>query len=1015
MDPGRCQIDHHFQDISPYGSIKETNRRGSRLNHVTCRHGRQRVSFFMVNVVRAALKAGVFLAAFVALFFLALALILPSRQFREWLQGEISERSGYEVRAASLSFHLPMTILAEKVEVTQGQQLQFSAGRISASLNPFDWRSSMIHRLAFDQPLLEFDIDEITKPAAPGSAAIALRHLDVHDGKVVLKRAGQTVFEVPSINLTAQNMNLAGPSGITLHADVPQLDGAAELQIKGQLPDLVSELSVRPRQSKSLFENRKEEGKPLELLHMRVTLRAPERKNLSAAIESRFNRVMIGARPLTGTVHAQLTIDPAFVEANFSGRATLADFPQSVSPMPLEMAAGTAAADFAGNFSLANKILTFKSLRLATALGKGTGEGRIEFAAEPRISAARFSFGDIPLESFKTYLPAPWNSESYGGMGRISLSLQGPWHAPAAKGTIASDAIAVRSQGLAVKNIAIAAPFDWTPPRLHFSAIRIRASQLAYTGQQGWRASADRLQIDGALDYQAGRPLTLNGRLEAGGAQFSSPDSSRVGENLNLDGSFVLHSDGKKNASRWSGQLIAASGELLWGKFYGDLKNQKPALAFDADYFADHDRLECRRCELNLVKVGRVKVLGGIDRAMDTPLIRIQANSTDFSPGGFFDYFLRETFNRQYPVLDTLAIDGQAAFGLQIAGHLDALTAAGELSLKDGDLRSKTENWRIGPISLMLPLQIYLGKEKPQAHSTPRIGKLTNGSIRFTNQRIPSMSTAVSLANNALRFHQPIHIRVFGGDLTIGDLFWPDVINNPKQLSFSLESKLLKLDDLTQAMDWPRFSGTLSGSIPQVESVNNLLHTRGEMHAELFGGQIRLAKLEIDNPFSALASIKLDAELSDIQLEQVSKTFAFGRISGTLEGSIDGLVVTDGQPSELRADLHSVDRGGEQRISVQALNKITVLSSGQEAGALYGGLATFFDSFRYSKLGFKATLKNDRLTLRGVESRGDQQYLVVGSFLPPTVNVVSHTQIIAFSELLRRLERINKADKPSVK
>ncbi len=88
--------------------------------------------------------------------------------------------------------------------------------------------------------------------------------------------------------------------------------------------------------------------------------------------------------------------------------------------------------------------------------------------------------------------------------------------------------------------------------------------------------------------------------------------------------------------------------------------------------------------------------------------------------------------------------------------------------------------------------------------------------------------------------------------------------------------------------------------------------------------------------------------------------------------------------------------------------------SGESAGALYGGLASFFDSFRYSKLGFKATLKNDRLTLRGVESDGDKELLVVGSLLPPTVNIISHTQNIAFSELLRRLERI-KSDKPEVK
>jgi hypothetical protein len=91
-----------------------------------------------------------------------------------------------------------------------------------------------------------------------------------------------------------------------------------------------------------------------------------------------------------------------------------------------------------------------------------------------------------------------------------------------------------------------------------------------------------------------------------------------------------------------------------------------------------------------------------------------------------------------------------------------------------------------------------------------------------------------------------------------------------------------------------------------------------------------------------------------------------------------------------------------------------VLSSGQSAGALYGGLAGLFDSFRYSKLGFKASLKNDLLSLRGVESRGDQEFLVIGSFLPPTVNVISHTQNIAFSELMHRLERI-KSDKSDIK
>jgi hypothetical protein len=157
----------------------------------------------------------------------------------------------------------------------------------------------------------------------------------------------------------------------------------------------------------------------------------------------------------------------------------------------------------------------------------------------------------------------------------------------------------------------------------------------------------------------------------------------------------------------------------------------------------------------------------------------------------------------------------------------------------------------------------------------------------------------------------------------------------------------------------------------------------------------------------------MDATLEELNLEQASETFEFGRISGVLAGAIQDLVFTQGQPAGFKADLQTVDRPGvSQWISVEALDKITVLSSGNEAGSVYGGLAAVFDFFRYSKLGFKATLKNDKLILRGVESKDGKEYLVVGTFLPPTVNIISHTQEIGFSELLRRLERIQKSGSP---
>ena len=47
--------------------------------------------------------------------------------------------------------------------------------------------------------------------------------------------------------------------------------------------------------------------------------------------------------------------------------------------------------------------------------------------------------------------------------------------------------------------------------------------------------------------------------------------------------------------------------------------------------------------------------------------------------------------------------------------------------------------------------------------------------------------------------------------------------------------------------------------IPEVQSTEDLLRTRGEIQAELFGGHGRISKLEIEGPFSSLASIKLTA------------------------------------------------------------------------------------------------------------------------------------------------------------
>ncbi len=968
----------------------------------------------MTPTARTGLRFISIFFALLAFIYVSLFFVVQSAKVRTWIQAELSGRSGTEIRVASLHLLPPMIIRADGVEISKPGEFLLKSRRLTATITPLDLFSKTIHRLKFEEPVLELDVLEMSQSPDKTTGQIALRNLNVQGGTIILKKGESVIFELPKINLDAQNFNLGEQAGMKLQADIPQLDGAAELRLAGRLSGLQAEIVIRPKKTPRPFGTQKTDGAAPELLHLKASMHLPDQGAAEAEIETKFQGLGIGDTKFSGSLDARVGLNREFTAAEFTGQLTLESLPQALVSAAFKIPNGSSAANFFGRLAIPEKRLTFKLLRLVSPMGSGTGEGEMVFVAQPHISKANLRWRDAPLEILQPLLPAPLTRWNYNGRGQINAELTGAWNAPQVKGIARGDSIQVRSDNVKVASVKFVAPFEWNSPTLHIKEATLDAANFIYVRENRWQLAAARIQASASSTFTANEPWKISGRFETTGGKFNSPDSAKVGENLALSGSFEAAPRSGADSLSLAGKVKVSTGELLWGKFFGDLKTQKPELDFDADYFKSADRLDCRRCSLSLADVGTVDGSGSINRISTAPELRLRARSGNFSPGAFFNFFLRETYNRRFPLLDQLALSGQLAFQTEIRGGLSDLSVEGELAFKAGEIRVKSWNWQIGPLALNLPFQARWPDAKKTSPGEQRIGSLTIDRARFGDQSLGPIKTTLSLANNALRFHQPIRLALFGGEVLLGNLSWPNVLKDPKQLSFSLESKQLELQGLTRAFNWPPFSGTLTGSIPEVQSVGNTLRTNGEIQAKLFGGRLSMSKLELENPFSSLAAFKLDAKLADIQLEQLSKTFAFGRISGILEGTVDDLIVSDGQPAEFSADLHSVDRGAEQRISVEALNKITVLSSGQNAGALYGGLAGFFDSFRYSKLGFKAVLRNDRLTLRGVETRGAEEYLVVGSFLPPTVNIVSHTQNIAFSELMRRLKRI-KSNKPEVK
>jgi hypothetical protein len=941
-----------------------------------------------------------------------LSVIFNSSRFQLWLERELSIRTGYEITFGDINFGLPVKITGAALTIAKSGHVITTAANVAITVNPLDLLYKTIQRVTIERPVMHLELEEILKAPAQASSPLRIRHLEIGDGAVVLNTADGKRVEFSSINLRATDLNLRQSSGISLNADVPRLNAKAELFLNQQNEDTKVDLVLRETSSERLVPFAGSDKVAKEMLRLEAKLTRTPNGTASLAVIGKFKDLKIGPKPLTGGLDARVVPNPDFTEATMAARFEIADFATVVTEA--SEGRGAAVATLMGSYSAIDKLFSVTALKINTPLGAALVQGSVSIGSDLVVNRGQLSINNVPWQVLKRFLPEPVNQWTYRGMAAAELTVNGPWKALQVTGAITSNKLDLHGGNFSLADIALHAPIDWTASSLKLKDVSFRGQSLISGAQDRTQAGAEQVQINGSLAYTPEAPLVVNGRVQINGGRFASADGTKLGENLLLSGSVQVVSNTERRPTRVAGKLSLQRGEMLWGKLFADLGGQRPVLEFDGDYSRDKDSIRLRQARLTLASTGAIEVSGTVNQLARAPSVEIQAHSDNLSAGGFFTFFVQENFKRQYPILDKLSIGGQIAFQLHARGNWDRLITEGRMSLQGGELRRGPNEWQIGPLALTLPFQVSYPEKSNSANRTPP-GILSIRGGRFGSRSFEPITSAISLSNNTLIFHQPVRLVIFGGTVEITNLAWPDVVNDPKAMSFALDLRLLQLQELTDALGWPRFSGTLSGAIPQIRSTGDTLRSEGQVDADLFGGQLQIDQMEIENLFSTVPSLKLAARFQNIRLEQVSDTFAFGKISGILEGAVNDLVITEGQPARFQAQVETVDRPeSSQWISVEALNKITILSSGQDSNVLYGGLAGLFDNFRYSKMGFRASLRNDRLTLRGIESRDGKEFLVVGTLLPPTVNIISHTQEIGFSELLRRLERIT-TEKPQVK
>src|SRR5215208_1257481 len=98
---------------------------------------------------RRALKGSVAMV-----FLLGVVLLLRSARFSNWLQAELSARTGSTVRLTNLRFSFPLSVAAENVQIAKAGFFSLQSERLLLVVNPFELAANTIHRVQLEKPRL---------------------------------------------------------------------------------------------------------------------------------------------------------------------------------------------------------------------------------------------------------------------------------------------------------------------------------------------------------------------------------------------------------------------------------------------------------------------------------------------------------------------------------------------------------------------------------------------------------------------------------------------------------------------------------------------------------------------------------------------------------------------------------------------------------------------------------------------------------------------------------------------
>ncbi|MEQ1486170.1 C4-dicarboxylate ABC transporter [Methyloglobulus sp.] len=509
-----------------------------------------------------------------------------------------------------------------------------------------------------------------------------------------------------------------------------------------------------------------------------------------------------------------------------------------------------------------------------------------------------------------------------------------------------------------------------------------------------------RLNLTGTFSGKQNTLQAFNFTAEVEGLTDQSKDGKIAAEKLNL----LAHLEGKKikdDGWYWQNESKMMGGALYVDPVYLEAGIQPIALNAQGTWNAKTKKADIQSFTYQHPDVGTLTGnANGYYRdgiKIDKADITLKSNTLQgllttyinpfFTESPFTSVSVAGGMDAQFNFIQQTLTDTSVHFS-----NLNVKDEAGRVAINEGAGRI---NWSDNPT---------LTKRSELAWQQFSIKGLPLGSAK-----LPFISQGKSFT-----LAEKIKIPFLNGSIAVDKFSWQAKKQDEPDVSFTGSLDNVSLEQLSKTLGWTPLSGNISGQIPGVDYHDKTLTLDGELKINVFDGIVKVNNLASSDLFTDFPKVYGDIAIENLDLDQLTRKFEFGNITGRLSGTINKLVLENWHPVTFFAWLGTPDDDdSSHRISQKAVKNIASIGGGGATDLLSRSFLGFFETFGYDKIGVGCYLHNGVCQMMGLEAAEQGYYLIKGGGLP-RIDVLGYNPSVNWDVLVERLGRVASPDKAIV-